>query len=82
MAEGIADFFEIDSWNTSYYSEASEPRRWDIFEGTDGDLAYLLGLAEDAGLLFLVMVTTTPDLTSEYTVKVFYPAVNAIESAA
>ncbi|NIT65352.1 MAG: hypothetical protein GWM93_01480, partial [Gemmatimonadetes bacterium] len=77
MANGIADFFEISSWATSRYEEN---RTWDIFEGSDGELSYLMGLTEDQGMLLLVILATPPDLLADYQGAVFTPALNAISA--
>ncbi|MDX1450853.1 MAG: hypothetical protein R3246_17515, partial [Acidimicrobiia bacterium] len=78
MANGIADFFDIPSWSTTRY-EAD--RTWDVFEGTDGQLAYLMGLTEDSGMLLLVLLATPPDLLNDYQNAVFTPALDAIHAA-
>ena len=79
MAAGISDFFGIDSWDTSTYRAS---RTWDVFEGTDGELSYLMGLTEDDGMLLLVILATPGDLLSEYGPAVFYPAIDAIRASA
>ena len=38
----------------------------------------MMGLTEDAGLLFLVILAAPPDLIAEYGAAVFFPGLNAI----
>jgi len=78
VADAIADFNGIDTWTTSTYRE---DRAWEVFEGSDGEISYMMGLTEDAGLLLLVMLAAPPDLIAEYATAVFFPGLNAISAA-
>ena len=78
MAAGIGDFFEIDDWNRSTYTGT---RTWDLFEGFDGELMYLMGLTEADGFLLTVILATPPDVFDEYRSLVFTPALNALRAS-
>jgi pimeloyl-ACP methyl ester carboxylesterase len=77
MAAGIGDFFDIPVWSESTYAGS---RTWDLFEGTDGELMYLMGLAESGDFLLTVILAAPPDIFDEYRTLAFTPALDAIEA--
>ena len=77
MADGMRDFFEIDDWQESAYTNS---RDWKVLEGTDGVLSYMIGLAEDNGLLLSVILEAPTQLLAEYASLAFYPALDAIHA--
>ena len=77
MAAGIGDFFEIAEWNRSTYNGS---RTWSIFEATDDELRYLMGLVEGDGLMLLVILASPIDVSAEYEALVFFPALDAVEA--
>jgi pimeloyl-ACP methyl ester carboxylesterase len=78
MAAGIGDFFDIADWNRTTRSSAG--RTWNLFEGTDGELRYLMALVVDNGFMLTVILASPDDVHSEYRDLVFLPALDAIEA--
>jgi hypothetical protein len=79
MAAGIGDFFEIPDWTQSTYAGT---RTWDLFQGSDGELMYLMGLTEADGFLLTVILAAPPDVFDEYRTLAFLPALDAITATA
>ncbi len=75
IADFWADELEIGEWVTSSYENA---RRWDLLTGTDGELSFLVGVAEAGDFYLTVILQSPPELFGEYTDLVFLPALDAI----
>ncbi|MDX1747428.1 MAG: alpha/beta hydrolase, partial [Halobacteriales archaeon] len=76
MAAGIGDFFEIPAWDRS---TVTLDRTWELFEGFDGEVMFLMGLTEDDGRLLMVILAAPIDVFEDYRELVFIPALEAIE---
>ena len=77
MATGIQDFFDIPAWDLSIYVGS---RTWELFESTDGELLYLMGLVDTGEHLLTVILAAPPDVFPEYRALVFIPALDAIKA--
>ena len=77
MATAIEEFFDIPAWDLSIYVGS---RTWELFEGTDGELLYLMGLVDTGEHLLTVILAAPPDVFPEYRALVFIPALDAIEA--
>ncbi len=75
MAEGIGDVFDIAAWARSTHPGA---RTWDLFEGSDGELMFLMAGTEAEGFLFTVILRTQMDVFDEYRELVFIPVLEAL----
>ena len=76
LGEFSDQFGVTEDWDTVDYDDG---RSWTISSNTDGSLLYDVALAEDDGLLFIVVLVTIPENRDVLYDEVLLPALAAVD---